>query len=173
MARLIRNTEQISPDSNLQKFLAYGEEVRPIPNYCNYFATSCGRIFSAKKKVEYRTINDNFYSCVIWRELKQRKIRGYWAVNIMSGEGKKETKYVHFLIYISFTSAFFDKNVLKIVHRDHNKLNNNLGNLAVQFRRKKDYSSHKNFFYRAEMYNDIDKNLIDYSSQTTTPFTKK
>ena len=173
MARLIRNIEQIEPDSNLSKFLEYGEEVKPIPCYTNYFATSYGRVFSAKKKVEYKTIADDTYSCVIWKELKQRKIRGYWAVNIMNNENKKETKYVHFLIYISFNNTFFDKNVLKIVHKDHNKLNNRIGNLAVQFRRKRDYSAHKNYFYQAEMYADIDENLIDYSSCSTTLEQKK
>ena len=35
MARLIRNNEKVEADSNLEKYLVYGEVVKPIPNYDN------------------------------------------------------------------------------------------------------------------------------------------
>lgn len=136
MARMIRNTEQVKIDSNLLKYLKYGEDIKHIPSYTNYFATNTGRIFSGKKKIEYETLKGEKYYAVIWKELRPRLVNGYWAVNVMDNEGKKKTEYVHVLIFKTFSSEFLDRNVLKIVHRDGDKLNNNINNLALNFRKK-------------------------------------
>lgn len=173
MAKLIRNSKAVEPDENLYKYLSYGEEIKPIPCYKNYFVTNTGRVFSGKKTIEYETLRGESLFCIVWKELKKRKVSGYWAVNLMSSEGKKETKYIHYLVYISFTTRFFDSKVLKIVHINKNKLDNSVSNLSVVFRKKTDYAAHKNYAYQVKMFSNIDENLIDYSSQTTTPFTKK
>lgn len=150
MARLIRNTEQVEIDSNLEKFLYYGEIIKPIPYYKNYFVTNTGRVFSAKRKIEYDTLRGDNYHCILWKEIKPRLINGYLALNIINDEGNRKTEYIHYLVYISFNN-YLDKRVLKIVHRDHNKLNNNINNLAVTWRKKGDYQEHKNWLYREDM----------------------
>ena len=150
MAKLIRNTEQIQTDSNLQKLLYYGEKVKPIPQYPNYFASSFGRVFSAKKKIEYTTTTGNKYQAIIWKELKPRLINGYFGINITNEENERKTEYIHHLVYIAF-HQYLDKSVLKVVHIDHNKLNNNIDNLGITWRRKNDYRAHKSYIYRANM----------------------
>lgn len=150
MAKLIRNTEKVKIDSNLMKYLKYGEEVKPIPNYDNYFATSFGRVFSAKKKIEYNTLKGDNYYCILWKELKPRVVNGYLAINITNEYNKRKTEYIHYLVYITFNN-YLDKSVLKIVHRDKNKLNNNLSNLDITWRKKRDYQAHKNYSYRIKM----------------------
>lgn len=150
MAKLIRNKEIVQIDSNLMKYLRYGEEVRPIPNYNNYFATSLGRIFSGKYKIEYNTLQGEKYYCVVWKELKPRLTNGYLSVNITNNEGIRKREYVHYLIYETFES-WVDRTVLKIVHRDKDKLNNKINNLAVALRKKNDYQAHRSYVYRAKM----------------------
>ena len=150
MARLIRNNEQVEIDSNLQKYLSYGEIVKPIPEYNNYFVTNTGRVFSGKYKIEYETLRGDRYYSIIWKELKQRTINGYLAVNITNNEGIRKTEYIHYLVYKTF-NGWVDKSVLKIIHRDKDKLNNRIGNLAVVLRKKDDYQAHKSYAYRVKM----------------------
>lgn len=152
MAKLIRSTEEVQLDQNILRKLEYGEEIRPIPGYQNYFVTNTGRVFSAKYKIEYTTLEKIEYRCVIWKELSQRLIRGYSAVNITNDESIRKTEYVHYLVYEAF-EGWVDRKVLKIVHIDKDKLNNNLNNLALEFRKKSDYQVHKNYLYRANMLN--------------------
>lgn len=150
MARLIRNTEQVQIDDNLLKYLRYGEIVKPIPQYTNYFAANTGRIFSGKYKIEYDTLQGSKYYVIVWKELKQRVINGYLAINITNDYNQRKTEYIHYLVYIAFNN-YLDKSVLKIVHRDKNKLNNNLSNLDITWRKKEDYQAHKIYVYREKM----------------------
>ena len=54
------------------------------------------------------------------------------------------------LVYEAF-NGIVDTTVLKIVHKDHDKLNNNVDNLAITWRKKSDYRSHKNYAYKVKM----------------------
>lgn len=150
MARLIRSNEKVEIDDNLIKYLRYGEIVKPIPNYDNYFVTNTGRVFSGKKKIEYKTLKGEKYYCVIWRELKQRVTNGYFTVTITNNHGSRKKEYVHYLVYETFEN-WVDRTVLKIVHKNHDKLNNNIGNLGLALRKKDDYQAHRNYVYRSKM----------------------
>lgn len=150
MARLIRNTEQVQIDSNLEKYLNYGEIVKPCQGFSNYFVTNFGRVFSAKRKIEYDTLRGDKYQAILWKELKPRFTNGYLSVNVTNNEGIRKREYIHKLVYEAFNNIV-DTTVLKIVHIDHNKLNNNVDNLGVTWRRKNDYRSHKNYSYKIKM----------------------
>lgn len=154
MAKLVRNKEIVQIDSNLLKFLKYGELVKPIPNYPNYFASSYGRIFSGKYKIEYECISKEKYHCIIWKELRPRLTNGYLSVNITNDYGVRKREYVHYLIYETF-EGWIDRSVLKIVHRDKCKTNNHISNLAVDFRKKTDYQAHKNYAYRENLRRNL------------------
>lgn len=150
MARLLKNNEKVQIDNNLLKYLKYGEQIKPIPNHNAYFITNTGRVFSGKKKIEYETLKGEKYYCIVWKELKQRLTNGYLSVNITDDEGIRKREYVHHLVYRSF-EGWIDKTVLKIVHRDKDKLNNNINNLGVAFRKKNDYQAHRSYAYRVKM----------------------
>lgn len=156
MARLIRTKEPVQIDDNLLKYLKYGETVKPIPNHNNYFATNTGRIFSGKYKIEYDTLQGSKYYVIVWKELKPRVINGYLAINITNDYNQRKTEYIHYLAYIAFNN-YLDKSVLKIVHRDKNKLNNNISNLDLTFRKKDDYQAHKSYAYRVKMQQVLSK----------------
>lgn len=150
MAKLIRNKEKVKVDDNLLKYLRYGEQIKAIPNCNGYFATSTGRIFSGKYKIEYNTLRGEKYYCIIWKELKPRLTNGYLSVNITNDEGIRKREYIHSLVYQTF-EGWIDRTVLKIVHRDKNKLNNDIGNLALDFRKKDDYKAHRAYAYKVKM----------------------
>lgn len=151
MAKLVRNKDKIQIDSNLMKYLRYGEEVKAIPNHNNYFITNTGRVFSGKYKIEYKTIEGQDYYCVVWKELKPRLANGYLSVNITDSQGIRKREYIHHLVFITFSGEFLDKAVLKIVHKDKDKLNNNINNLGLALRKKDDYQAHRSYVYRAKM----------------------
>lgn len=150
MAKRKLNTDKLNIDENILKLMVYGEQIKPIPNHKNYYITSFGRVFSNKYKVEYRTLEGEEYYYVTWKELKQRVVNGYYCVNISDDEGVRKRHYVHKIVYETFNNTV-DTTVLKIVHRDKNKLNNRVGNLAVTWRKKTDYQAHKNYAYRVRM----------------------
>ena len=150
MAKLIRSNEEVQIDSNLMKYIKYGELIKPIPNYPNYFVTNTGRVFSGKYKIEYNTLRGENYRAVIWKELKTRLINGYPAVNITNNYGERKTEYVHYLVYQTF-EQWVDKRALKIVHLDKDKLNNHIDNLKVVLRKKDDYHEHRSYAYRQKM----------------------
>lgn len=154
MAKLIRNKEKVQIDDNLLKYLKYGEIVKPIPNYPNYFSTSLGRIFSGKYKIEYNTLKGEKYYCVVWKELRPRVTNGYLSVNVTDDYGVRKREYIHYLVYEAF-EGWIDRSVLKIVHKDHDKLNNNLGNLAVALRKKDDYQAHRSYAYRENLRRNL------------------
>ena len=150
MAKRKLNKDKLEVDENILKLMAYGEQIKPIPNHKNYYITSFGRVFSNKYKVEYRTLEGEEYYYVTWKELKQRVVNGYYCVNISDDEGVRKRHYVHKLVYETFNNIV-DTTTLIIVHRDKNKLNNKVGNLAVTWRKKTDYQAHKNYAYRVKM----------------------
>ena len=144
MAKRKLNRDRLEVDENVLKLLKYGEEIKPIRNCNNYYVTTHGRVFSNK----YMEGEEYYY--VVWKELKQRLTSGYYCVNITDNEGIRRREYIHKLVYETFNN-FVDTATLKIVHRDKNKLNNRVGNLAVTWRKKTDYQAHKNYAYRVKM----------------------
>lgn len=157
MAKLIRNKEKVIIDDNLLKLLGYGEQIKQVRNCSNYFITNTGRVFSGKYKVEYETLLGQNYNCVIWKELRSRITNGYLSINITDDEGIRKREYIHYLVYEAFNN-WVDRKVLKIVHIDKDKLNNNLNNLALEFRKKSDYQEQKNYLYRANTLG-LNKNI--------------
>nr|WP_295573697.1 HNH endonuclease [uncultured Intestinibacter sp.] len=150
MAKRKLNRDRLEVDENVLKLLKYGEEIKPIRNCNNYYVTTHGRVFSNKYMVQYQTLEGEEYYYVVWKELKQRLTSGYYCVNITDNEGIRRREYIHKLVYETFNN-FVDTSTLKIVHRDKNKLNNRVGNLAVTWRKKTDYQAHKNYAYRVKM----------------------
>jgi len=150
MAKRKLNTDKLNIDENILKLMQYGEQIKPIPNHKNYYVTTFGRVFSNKYLVQYKTLEGQEYYYVVWKELKQRVTNGYYCVNITNNNGDRKREYIHKLVYETFNN-FVDTTVLKIVHRDKNKLNNRVGNLAVTWRKKTDYQAHKNYAYRVRM----------------------
>ena len=150
MAKRKLNRDRLEVDENVLKLLKYGEEIKPIRNCNNYYVTTHGRVFSNKYMVQYQTLEGEEYYYVVWKELKQRLTSGYYCVNITDNEGIRRREYIHKLVYETFNN-FVDTSTLKIVHRDKNKLNNRVGNLAVTWRKKTDYQAHKNYAYRDKM----------------------
>lgn len=150
MAKRKLNKDKLEVDENILKLMRYGEQIKPIPNHKNYYVTSFGRVFSNKYLVQYKTLENEEYYYVVWKELKQRVVNGYYCVNVTNDEGVRKREYVHKLTYETFNNIV-DTSVLIIVHRDKNKLNNRVGNLAVTWRKKTDYQAHKNYAYRVRM----------------------
>ena len=150
MAKRKLNRDRLEVDENVLKLLKYGEEIKPIRNCNNYYVTTHGRVFSNKYMVQYRTLEGEEYYYVVWKELKTRLTNGYLCVNITDNEGVRKRHYVHELVYETFNNVV-DTATLIIVHRDKNKLNNSVGNLAVTWRKKSDYQGHKNYAYRVRM----------------------
>lgn len=150
MAKRKLNKDKLEVDENILKLMRYGEQIKPIPNHKNYYVTSFGRVFSNKYLVQYKTLENEEYYYVVWKELKQRVVNGYYCVNVTNDEGVRKREYVHKLTYETFNNIV-DTSVLIIVHRDKNKLNNRVGNLAVTWRKKADYQAHKNYAYRVRM----------------------
>lgn len=150
MAKRKLNKDKLQVDENILKLMAYGEQIKPIPNCNNYYVTTFGRVFSNKYLVQYKTLEGQEYYYVVWKELKQRVTNGYYCVNITNNNGDRKREYIHKLVYETFNN-FVDTTTLKIVHRDKNKLNNKVGNLAVTWRKKTDYQAHKNYAYKVKM----------------------
>ena len=150
MAKRKLNRDRLEVDENILKLMQYGEQIKPIPNCNNYYVTTFGRVFSNKYLVQYKTLEGQEYYYVVWKELKQRVTNGYYCVNITNNNGDRKREYIHKLVYETFNN-FVDTTTLKIVHRDKNKLNNKVGNLAVTWRKKTDYQAHKNYAYRVKM----------------------
>ena len=150
MAKRKLNTDKLNIDENILKLMQYGEQIKPIPNHKNYYVTTFGRVFSNKYLVQYKTLEGQEYYYLVWKELKKRVTNGYYCVNITNNNGDRKREYIHKLVYETFNN-FVDTTVLKIVHRDKNKLNNRVGNLAVTWRKKTDYQAHKNYAYRVRM----------------------
>ena len=130
MAKLIKNDRDMI-DEALIKSLKHGEEVRPVVGYPYYYVTNMGRVFSCKRKINYKMQNGEIYSSIVWVELKQRetsKTNKYLSVNLQSESNKKVREYVHHIVFRAF--------------------NNNYINLDVTWRKKSAYKDHRNYAYK-------------------------
>lgn len=142
---------------NLSKILYYGEEVKPVKEFDNYWVSNLGRVFSSKKRVTYRTLNGLEYECIIWKELKPFYTHQYKSVTLVSKGKKRKNVYIHNLIYESFIGSY-DKHYFRIVYRDKDAENCILDNLKLEFRNK----SRENILkYNKQM--TILNDLIDHS----------
>lgn len=120
---------------NLKKLLYYGEEVKPVLGFTNYYVSNLGRVFSAKKQVNYKTLGGIEYNCVIWRELKAFYTHQYKTVTLVDKGKKRKNIYVHKLIYETFIGDY-DKQYFKIIYKDNDTENCTLDNLKLDFRNK-------------------------------------
>lgn len=121
--------------NNLDKFLYYGEIVKPILDWDNYWVTNLGRVFSSKKKVEYKTLEGNTYSCIVWKELKPFYIGRYKAVTLVSKGKKRKNILTHKLVYEAFNGKY-DTKYFKVVYKNGDTENCTLDNLRLDFRNK-------------------------------------
>ncbi len=96
-----------------------GRWAAPIPNYKDYWATTCGEIISMKKKQPIL--------------LKQANNGNDYLICFLSREGTAHKKYVHHLVVDTFLhDGGLDKNGnlrSDINHVDGNKANNKIANL--------------------------------------------
>lgn len=120
---------------SLKKLLYYGETVKPVRSFDNYWVTNLGRVFSSKKRVSYRTLNGINYECIIWKELKPFYTHQYKSVTLVSKGKKRKNCYIHNLIYESFIGSY-DKHYFKIIYLDKDPENCTLENLKLDFRNK-------------------------------------
>ena len=95
MAKRKLNRDRLEVDENILKLMRYGEEIKPIRGCNNYYVTSFGRVFSNKYMVQYKTLEGEEYYYVVWKELKQRVVNGYYCVNITNNEGEKENMFIN------------------------------------------------------------------------------
>lgn len=121
--------------NNLNKILYYGEIVKPIMDWDNYWVSNLGRVFSSKKKVTYRTLEGNNYSCICWRELKPFYMGRYKAVTLVEKGKKRKNILVHKLIYEAFNGKY-DTKYFKIVYKNGDTENCTLDNIRLDFRNK-------------------------------------
>lgn len=121
--------------NNLEKILYYGEIVKPILDWDNYWVTNLGRVFSSKKKVEYRTLEGNNYSCICWRELKPFYMGRYKAVTLVEKGKKRKNILIHKLVYEAFNGKI-DTKYFKVVYKNGDTENCTLDNLRLDFRNR-------------------------------------
>lgn len=121
--------------NNLDKFLYYGEIVKPILDWDNYWVTNLGRVFSSKKKVEYKTLNGNNYSCIVWRELKPFYTGKYKTVTLVEKGKKRKNILIHKLVYEAFNGKY-DTHYFKIIYKNGDTENCTLDNIRLDFRNR-------------------------------------
>lgn len=120
---------------NLVKFLKYGEEVKPVLDWDGYYVSNLGRVFSAKKKVNYKLLDGNNYGAVIWRELKPFYMGKYKAVTLVEKGKKRKNVLIHKLVYEGFNGKF-DTHYFKIIYKNGDTENCTLDNLRLDFKNK-------------------------------------
>ena len=155
MAKLTKNKIDVV-DAAIKQHLMYGEEIKKVgDDFPFYYATSYGRIFSNKQKIDYKMQSGEVYTSIVWKELKQRKTskdNSYLSVNLYDKNGKKVRRYVHHLVFKAFNNnSLMDFNTIKIVHIDKNKENNRLNNLQIAWRKQTAYQDHRNYTYKSNM----------------------
>lgn len=152
--------------NGIRTLLFKGEHYKVIEGFNQYIITDFGRVFSAKCTITTRTLEGLEYYAYIFKELKASvNNRGYEVVSLVAtnrvpGEKKRQVKkfLVHDLVYRSFIGNF-NKGFLRIKHLDKNKLNNNLHNLDLEFRRKdKDFI--ERYYYQTRLLSCLE----DYSN---------
>lgn len=137
-------------DKNLQLFLQPNESVKPIEGFEDYLITSTGRVLSTKKRVKTTTLDNKTYEAIIYKDLKTTLIRGYKTITL-SHKKKRKNCYIHELVFKTFIGEY-DKYYFKIVHINKNKLDNNLENLKLEFR-KKDQKFIDKYVYQNKILN--------------------
>lgn len=143
--------------NGIQKLLFEGEVYKVVEAYNQYIVTNYGRVFSAKRTVTTRTLEGLEYYAYRFKELKASiNNRGYEVVSLVAtkkraGEKKRDVKkfLVHDLVFRSFVGDF-NKAFFRIKHLDGNKLNNNLHNLDLEFRRK-DKDFRDKYYYQVRL----------------------
>lgn len=97
----------------------FEKRISNIPGYENiqdyYFITRMGKVISMKNNIPH-ILADRLSS------------NGYYYVQLMTNEAKTKQELISRLV----ASAFIDNNnpnKIVVHHKDHNKLNNNVGNL--------------------------------------------
>ena len=148
--------------NNLKNLLYYGEIVKPIMDWDGYYVTNLGRVFSAKKRVEYKTLNGMNYECIVWKELKPFYTHRYKTVTLVDKGKKRKNIYVHKLIYENFVGAY-DTHYFKIVYKDLDTENCILDNLKLDFINK----SRANLLKYTKQKHILDT-LTDYTRATGT-----
>lgn len=121
--------------NRLKELLYYQEQVKPVLGFTNYWITDQGRVFSAKKRVTYKTLEGIEYECVLWKELKQFYTHKYKTVTLVDKGKKRKNIYVHKLIYESF-NGLYNTHYFKIVYKDMDTENCTLSNLKLEFKNK-------------------------------------
>lgn len=120
---------------NLIKLLHYGEEVKPVAAFNGYYVSNLGRVFSAKKQVQYKTLSGAEYNCIVWKELKQFYTHRYKTVTLVDKGKKRKNIYVHTLVYEAFNGEY-NKQYLKVVYKNGDTENCTLDNLKLDFKKR-------------------------------------
>jgi len=102
----------------------FAEEWMILPRFSNYFISNRGSI-KRIRKIKRR-------NGIVIKEiiLKLRIINGYQACTLVRDDGIKKTVYIHKAIATCFVNKPVSKQKLVVVHRDSDKTNNNIDNLA-------------------------------------------
>ena len=137
-------------DKNLQLFLKPNESAKIIEGFEDYLITSTGRVLSTKKRVKTTTLDNKVYQAIIYKELKVGIIQGYKTVNL-SHKKKYKKFYIHELVFKNFIGEY-DKYYFRIKHINGDKLDNNLDNLKLEFR-KKDSKFIDKYVYQSKILN--------------------
>lgn len=148
--------------NNLKNLLYYGEIVKPIMDWDGYYVTNLGRVFSAKKRVEYKTLSGVNYGATIWRELKPFYMGRYKAVTLVEKGKKRKNILIHKLIYEAFNGKY-DTHYFKVIYKNGDTENCTLDNLRLDFRNRSrtnlvQYVKHKQLLGA----------LIDYTDEIGT-----
>ena len=144
-------------DRNLKRFLYPNETAKRIKDFEDYFITDTGRVLSTKKRIKTTTLEGQTYEAIIYRELKTSLMNGYKTVTL-SDKKRRKNCYIHELVFNAFYEGVHDKYYFRIKHINGDKLDNNLENLKLEFR-KKDQKFIDKYVYQ----NKILRNLKDYS----------
>lgn len=137
-------------DKNLQLFLQPNESAKQIEGFEDYLITNTGRVLSMKKRVKTTTLDNKTYEAIIYKELKTTLIRGYKTITL-SHKKKRKNCYIHELVFKTFIGEY-DKCYFKIKHINQDKLDNNLDNLKLEFR-KKDQKFIDKYVYQNKILN--------------------
>lgn len=114
----------------ITRILYDGEKVTPIPCWNGYYITTFGRVISGKRKFNYTTYDGTKTTITKFRVLSQFEVRGYKRVSLYNDKQRKDF-YVHDLVIQCFKGVL-DKKYYKVIHKNHNKLDNNVNNLEYK-----------------------------------------
>lgn len=130
----INNCWKNLKSSTINNYLNEGEKAVPVFGYEDYFITSHGRVFSAKKTFTHETLDKELYGCVVWKELKPFYTHRYKTVTLIA-KGKRKNIPIHKLVFEGF-QGHYDTSFFKIVFKDKNPENCKNSNLRLEFKNK-------------------------------------